>query len=208
VERGQSFRFSKGAVPENRRTKQRQIHNNTTTEPYLKLSSHVHWCSQSTYHLWTCYKRRNRMIQWSPSHANFRHCTNTPADAWTPLQGHHMQRFLSCPRSSLVPQHLGRHLFPHLQTGPQIKKNTILQKLDAAFKLYQCCSCHVCNIHADHEFECVHEDLLPIEINIVPAVSHVGKVEHSIHTIMECLCLCVQGLPFQCVPKLFAFNTW
>jgi len=81
-------------------------------------------------------------------------------------------------------------------------KSTILQELEAVVKLYQHCGFHVCDIHADQEFACVRTDLLPVELNIVPADSHVGEVECSIRTIKEHLHSCVHGLPFQRVPKL------
>jgi len=61
---------------------------------------------------------------------------------------------------------------------------------------------YVCDIHADQEFACVHTDLLPVELNIVPDDSRVGELERSIRTIKEHLRSCVHGLPFQRVPKL------
>jgi len=82
-------------------------------------------------------------------------------------------------------------------------KSTILQEPEAVVKLYWHRGFHVCDIHADQEFACVQTDLLPVELNIVPADSHVGEVECSIRTIKERLRSCVHGLPFQHVPKLF-----
>ena len=48
------------------------------------------------------------------------------------------------------------------------EKNTILQELEAVVKLYQHCGFQVCDVHADKELDCVHDDLLTIEFNIVP----------------------------------------
>ncbi|KAI2494176.1 hypothetical protein MHU86_20370 [Fragilaria crotonensis] len=37
----------------------------------------------------------------------------------------------------------------------------------------------VCDIHADSEFECIREEIRPVEMNIVPTDSHVGEIERS-----------------------------
>jgi len=44
----------------------------------------------------------------------------------------------------------------------------ILHELEAVVKLYQHCGFQVCDVHADKELDCVHDDLLTIEFNIVP----------------------------------------
>jgi len=94
-----------------------------------------------------------------------------------------------------------------LVSGQSNKSSTVTRvqfyrNLKAVVKLYQHHGFHVCNIHADQEFACVNSDLLPVELNIDPADSHVGEVECSICTIKECLRSCVHWLPFQHVPKL------
>jgi hypothetical protein len=58
------------------------------------------------------------------------------------------------------------------------------------------------NVHGDAEFACVREDIRLIELNIVPADCHVGKVKRSVRTIKERLRSCVHGLPFKHLPKL------
>lgn len=62
-------------------------------------------------------------------------------------------------------------------------RNTILRETNAAIKLYHNRGLIVCNVHADNELECIREALRPIELNIVPADSHVGEIEQSIRTI-------------------------
>ena len=81
-------------------------------------------------------------------------------------------------------------------------KPVILKELLAVTSLYTHRGFEVRDIHGDHEFECVRDDLRPIEMNIVPADSHVGEVERSIRTIKERLRNCVHGLPFNRLPKL------
>ena len=60
----------------------------------------------------------------------------------------------------------------------------------------------MCDIHADNEFECIREEVRPVEVNVVTTDSHVGKVERSVRTIKERLRTCVHGLPFERLPKL------
>jgi len=86
-------------------------------------------------------------------------------------------------------------------------KTVILRETQAVIKLYQSRGFHVCDIHADNEFECIREHIHPIAMNIVTADSHVGEVERSIRTIKERLRTCVHGLPFQRLPKLLKLMT-
>jgi hypothetical protein len=81
-------------------------------------------------------------------------------------------------------------------------RNTILRETNAAIKLYQARGLDVRDIHADSEFECIRDELRPIEMNIVPPDSHVGEVERSVRTLKERLRSCVHGLPFRHLPKL------
>ena len=92
--------------------------------------------------------------------------------------------------------------FRTVRKVPDRGKSVILQETRAVLKLYQSRGFEVCDIHADAEFECIREDVRPVELNIVPADSHVGEIERSIRTLKERLRTCVHGLPFQRLPKL------
>ena len=81
-------------------------------------------------------------------------------------------------------------------------KTTILRELGAVLQLYETRGFTVRDVHADHEFHCIREDIRPIHLNIVPPDSHVGEVERSIRTIKERLRSCVHGLPFKRLPRL------
>ena len=81
-------------------------------------------------------------------------------------------------------------------------KNLIVTATKDVIRLYQHRGFQVCDIHADHEFECARDALRPVDVNIVPTDSHVGEVERSIRTIKERLRSCVHGLPFKRLPKL------
>jgi hypothetical protein len=92
--------------------------------------------------------------------------------------------------------------FRSVRQVPDRGRAVILRETRAIIKLYQSRGFHVCDIHADNEFECIREEIRPIEMNVVPADSHVGEVERSIRTIKERLRTCVHGLPFRRLPKL------
>jgi hypothetical protein len=72
----------------------------------------------------------------------------------------------------------------------------ILMELRAVLRLYTSCGLCIRDLHADNEFECIHDDLRPAELNIVP------EIERSIRTVKERLCSCVHGLPFCRLPKI------
>ena len=84
---------------------------------------------------------------------------------------------------------------------PDRKQSTILDEVKNVTKLYTDRGFVICDVHGDHEFECIRDQLRPIEVNVVPRDSHVGEVERSIRTIKERLRACVHGLPYKRLPK-------
>ena len=85
---------------------------------------------------------------------------------------------------------------------PTRSKSTILRETRSIIRLYQARGLHICDIHADNEFECIRADVLPIDMHIVPADSHVGEIERSIRTLKERVRSTVHGLLFKRLPKL------
>jgi hypothetical protein len=81
-------------------------------------------------------------------------------------------------------------------------KATIMRVLRSVVALYQARGLTISDVHGDHELACVRASLLPIVVNVVPADSHVGEVERSIHTIKERARSCAHGLPFRRLPRL------
>jgi len=59
------------------------------------------------------------------------------------------------------------------------------------------------DIHGDNEFQCIKEDMRPINMNITAPDGHVGEVERSIRTIKDRARSTVHGLPFKRLPRLF-----
>ena len=57
-------------------------------------------------------------------------------------------------------------------------------------------------LHANMEFECIRNNLLPSRLNVTAVDNLVGKVEGSIWTIKERTRTTIHGLPFKRLPKL------
>ena len=51
--------------------------------------------------------------------------------------------------------------------------------------MYHARGIHANQINTDNEFECIRNDILPINLNVVAAEEHVGDVERSIRTLKE-----------------------
>ncbi|KAI2501302.1 Reverse transcriptase (RNA-dependent DNA polymerase) [Fragilaria crotonensis] len=82
------------------------------------------------------------------------------------------------------------------------RQPTLWRELQAVLRVYRDRGLTICDVHCDHEFECLRPSLLPIVMNVVPTDSHVGEVERSIRTIKERLRACAHGLPFKRLPRL------
>ncbi|KAL7574572.1 hypothetical protein ACA910_015922 [Epithemia clementina (nom. ined.)] len=76
-------------------------------------------------------------------------------------------------------------------------KATLLLETMAIIKLYQARGFIVDNIHADREFECIKNELLPVNLNTTAADDHVGEVERSVRTIKERVRATIQGLLYR-----------
>ena len=85
---------------------------------------------------------------------------------------------------------------------PDRKQTTIVASLRAVIAAYALRGFKVCDIHGDHEFECIRPDMAPIYMEIVAADSHVGEIERSNRTVKERMRACTHGLPFRRLPKL------
>ena len=84
---------------------------------------------------------------------------------------------------------------------PDRSYKTMLKPTRAVVKLYQLRGFHVCDIHADKEFDCIKAVVLPIHLNVIAADGHVGEVERSIRPIKERVRACAHGLPYRRLPK-------
>jgi hypothetical protein len=81
-------------------------------------------------------------------------------------------------------------------------KSILIKHINKVFNLYCSQGFTIVDLHADHEFECIRDDILPVLLNVVVADSHVGGIEQSICTIKERNRSTVHGLPCKHLPNL------
>jgi hypothetical protein len=65
---------------------------------------------------------------------------------------------------------------------PDQKKETMIKETKKIIELYEQQGFKIMDIHADNEFECIRDDIRPVEMDTVPVDEHVGEVERSIRT--------------------------
>ena len=81
-------------------------------------------------------------------------------------------------------------------------KACLLAGILAVLNMYQARGFDVITIHADIQFECLVNELLPIRLNLTAHDDHVGEVERSIRTIKERVRADVHSMPFNRLPRL------
>ena len=70
-----------------------------------------------------------------------------------------------------------------------------------AINVYDSRGIHIHNLNTDNEFECIKDDILPVQLNVVAAEEHVGDVERSIRTMKEGTKCDIQRLPYTRYPR-------
>jgi len=68
--------------------------------------------------------------------------------------------------------------------------------------MYKSRGFNISDLHADMEFDCIRNDVLPSRLNVTAADDHVGEVERSIRTMKERARTTIHGLPFKRLPKV------
>ena len=76
------------------------------------------------------------------------------------------------------------------------------QGLKRVINVYHSRGIHVNQINTDNEFECIRNDILPINLKVITAEEHIGDVERSIRTLKEGTRCDVQRLPYNHYPKI------
>ena len=85
---------------------------------------------------------------------------------------------------------------------PNRAKRTTLLETNAVLNLYSSRGFEIPDIHADREFECIRNDILPVALNTTAADDHVGEVERSIRTIKERIRCDIHELPFRRITRV------
>ena len=70
-----------------------------------------------------------------------------------------------------------------------------------AINVYHSKGIYVHNLNTDNEFECINDDILPVQLHVVAAEEHVGDVERSIRTVKEGTVCDIQRLPYTHYPR-------
>jgi hypothetical protein len=73
----------------------------------------------------------------------------------------------------------------------------MLKETKKIIQLYEQRGFQVMDIHADNEFECIRDDIRPVNMDTVPVDEHVGEIERSIRTTKERTRCTIHGLPYQ-----------
>lgn len=85
---------------------------------------------------------------------------------------------------------------------PDRTKKTIVDGIRSVVHRYTTRGFNVTYVHADLEFMCVQEEILPAVLRPVAVDAHVPEVERSIRTIKERQRCTVHGLPFKRIPTI------
>jgi len=88
--------------------------------------------------------------------------------------------------------------------APVLNRNkaTLLREIKPVMAMYKSRGFNISDLHADIEFECIRNGVLPSRLNVTAANDHVGDVERSIRTMQECARTTIHCLPFKRLPKV------
>ena len=67
--------------------------------------------------------------------------------------------------------------------------------------MYDSRGIHIHNLNTDNEFECIKDDILPVQLNVVTGENHVGDVERFIRTVKEGTRCDIQRLSYTQYPR-------
>jgi hypothetical protein len=87
-----------------------------------------------------------------------------------------MRGFLFCARPGIPAHNLAQDTASDFTPVTDRSKSTMMRCLDSAFHNYRTRGFNITDLHADNEFECISEHILPIHLNPVAADGHVGEV--------------------------------
>lgn len=86
--------------------------------------------------------------------------------------------------------------------GEGITRSKIKKGILKVIKKYEDRGLNVAQLNCDNQFECIREDVAPINLNVVGAGEHVGDIERSIRTIKEGIRCHIHRLPYRRYPRI------
>ena len=69
-------------------------------------------------------------------------------------------------------------------------------------KFYNSRNYVITDVHADHEFQCLREEIRPIDLDVCAPDDHVYEVERSIRTVKERVRCTMHSFPFKRIPRV------
>jgi len=88
--------------------------------------------------------------------------------------------------------------------APVLNRNkaTLLREIKPVLAMYTSRRFNISDLHANMEFECIQNNVLPSRLNVTAASNHVGEIKRSIRTMKERAHTPIYGLPFKRLSKL------
>ena len=81
-------------------------------------------------------------------------------------------------------------------------KAVLLNELESILNFYEAKDYVITDVHADHEFQYIREDIIPIELDVCAPDDHVHEVERSIRTVKERVRCTSHSFPFKRIPRV------
>jgi len=85
---------------------------------------------------------------------------------------------------------------------PNRKYKTLLSCFQDVENLYTSRGFVITNMHADLEFECLKQSILPVQLHLTSQGEHVPEVERSIRTLKDRCRTIIHSLPYKLYPRL------
>ena len=92
--------------------------------------------------------------------------------------------------------------FRTVASVPSRAKVVLLSELKSVLNFYESQDYVITDVHADHEFQCIREEIGPIELDVCAPDDHVHEVERSIRTVKERVRCTSHSFPFKRIPRV------
>ena len=81
-------------------------------------------------------------------------------------------------------------------------KSTMLPIINQIIKLYSNRGFKINEVLGNNEFDCISNDISPIQINVVACDAHASDAENAAKVIKQYICCIINAPPYPSVPKL------
>ena len=81
-------------------------------------------------------------------------------------------------------------------------KTVLLNELKTVLNFYESRNYDITDVHADHEFQCIREEIRPINLDVAAPDDRVHEIERSIRTVKERVRCTMHSFPFKRIPRV------